>query len=167
MSYPGLAVPGNGGPVAPLRRIIAVDPGKATGWAMYFPEMPDQHPNFECGEMTWYDWIDWYNWFVQTQAQTEDVTTVVESYTVTMETLKKTRQYWSLESIGAMRYLSQRHLHKEIVLQAPAVGKRFGTRDKLEKIGWWKPGSDDAQDAARHLLTYCAANDMVDLSQLL
>ena len=88
---------------------------------------------------------------------------VCETYTITMETLRKSRQTTALELIGALRWFAIQH-GIPFVLQSPAEAKGFGTDAKLEKIGWLKPKAQDhANDAARHLLVYCVKNKIVEV----
>jgi len=153
--------------------ILAVDPGKTTGWAFKntaefsvpYTLLEGELP-IQTGEYEWYEFLQRYESWIR--AGHIDVT-VCESFIITRETLKKTRQNWSLEAIGAMRYLSMER-GKEFVLQSPGEAKGFATPDKLKKLGWWPAGEDHAQDAARHLLTYVASNSEIlgfDLSQIL
>jgi hypothetical protein len=150
--------------------ILAVDPGKTTGWAFKntseFQVKYAESMGIQFGEFKWFEFLDRYQaWMMEGHI---DVT-VCESFIITRETLKKTRQNWSLEAIGVMRFLSAQR-GKEFVLQSPGEAKKFATNDKLKKIDWWPTGQDHAQDAARHLLTYVAANSEIlgfDLSQIL
>lgn len=77
---------------------------------------------------------------------------VCESFTIAAHTAKKTRQYWSLESIGAIRWACMK-AGVSFTLQSPADAKGFATDAKLKALGWYTPTKDGhANDAARHLL---------------
>jgi hypothetical protein len=52
-------------------------------------------------------------------------------------------------------------------MQSAGEALSFGTRDKLEKLGWWVPGAQHGQDAARHLLKYAVDTQLVDLRDLM
>lgn len=128
--------------------IMTVDPGKMTGWAMYTTEVD----SFSSGQAPWFEHLQWF----------EDVyrafdVVVCESFVITAATIKKSRQNWSLEAIGTMKYLLAKQ-GRELVLQSPGEAKGFATPEKLKKVGWWLPGKDHAQDAARHMLTYVVRN---------
>ena len=84
-----------------------------------------------------------------------------ESYVITASTLRKTRgENWSLESIGALRWMANKH-RVEFVLQTPADAKRFADDRKLKAAGWYFPTpGGHANDAARHLMLYLARNDV-------
>jgi len=88
---------------------------------------------------------------------------VCESYIVTANTLKKSRQNWSLEGIGVFRYLA-RTSDAEFTLQSPADAKTFATDEKLKAMGWHVPGRDHANDASRHLLLYCLKRRIIPLT---
>lgn len=125
-------------------RVIAIDPGKTTGWAAWNSETD----KFLAGQMPLFEFLYWYE-----TSMTGDFETVVESYIITAGTLTKSRQYWSLEGIGAIKYLAERDGRK-VTMQSPAEAKKFATPEKLKAVGWWVPGKDHAQDAARHLLVF-------------
>lgn len=138
--------------------IVAVDPGKVTGLATWYGG----------GKGSFNSWQD-ECWDAVEQVHdllTHDTVEAVvcESYTITMQTLKKTRgENWSLESIGSLRYIS-RIAKVPFVLQSPADAKKFATDTKLKAAGWWNPTPGaHANDAARHLLVYLARTDRLSL----
>jgi hypothetical protein len=147
--------------------IIAVDPGKVSGIAVW---SSGTFNSFQ--EQTWYAVDRIWNTLenatkMRTNARdvliplTEPITAIVcESYVITASTLRKTRgENWSLESIGALRWMSNRH-GVEFVLQTPADAKRFADDRKLKTAGWHNPTpGGHANDAARHLLTYLARTE--------
>lgn len=145
--------------------IVAVDPGKVTGIATYGEVFTSWQ------EPTWHavDRIFGMLEYAAGGGHALPIEAIVcESYVITAATLRKTRgENWSLESIGALRWMSNRH-GVEFVLQTPADGKRFGTDDKLRKIGWYNPTpGGHANDAARHLLTYIARDNPARFKELL
>jgi hypothetical protein len=133
--------------------IIACDPGKVTGIATYWSGSVSSMQ-----EPTWYA-ID--RIWAMLGAPSMPVSTIVcEAYVVTAATLRKTRQYDALESIGALRWMANKH-HIEFVLQTPADAKRFADDAKLKAAGWYFPTpGGHANDAARHLMLYLARNDV-------
>jgi len=63
-----------------------------------------------------------------------------------------TNQPDALHTIGALRYYCWDN-DVEYLLQMPGEGKKFGTDDKLKRIGWWHPTPEGhANDSLRHLL---------------
>lgn len=142
---------------------IAVDPGKMTGWAI---RGGDQ--SMIAGELEWYTFLEWLESYIEAAVKLRyEVTLISESYIITPATIKKTRQYWSLEAIGCMKYWSLHHLHKDLVLQSPANAKSFSTNDKLKKMNWYLPGKGHANDALRHLLLYLVTENLIDLKDVI
>jgi hypothetical protein len=139
--------------------IVAVDPGKITGLATWA-----NNELVSWQEPTWYAVDRIWN----TLEHLEVSVIVCESYTITASTLRKTRgENWSLESIGAIRWMSNRH-GVEFVLQAPADAMRFMTDDKLRMLGWYRASiGGHANDAARHLGLYIANEDPPEFKRLL
>jgi hypothetical protein len=136
-------------------RILAVDPGKVTGWAMW-GTTDDEVPRADQLPMTL---------FLSTAEALMDRgsfdTVVVEDYLITAATLRKTRGElnWSLEQLGVLRWLARKY-ELRFVTQRPADAKRFATDEKLRRLGWYRstPGGH-ANDALRHLLLYLANAD--------
>lgn len=140
------------------RIIIAVDPGKMTGLAnLTFGE-------FTSGQLPLMEYLQNLDGALM---QGMLPTLICEDFIYTTETAKKSRQTWSTEGIGVMRFLA--HKHKlSFTLQSPASAKRFATNDKLKAMGWYKPTKGGhANDAARHLLVYCVGNQLIDPRPLL
>ena len=141
--------------------IIAVDPGKVTGIACWFDE---QMTSWQ--EPTWYAVDRIWNALEGNGLGPVDVV-VCESYTITESTLRKTREPYSLESIGALRWMSNRH-SVEFLLQAPADAMGFMTDDKLRMMGWYRSSiGGHANDAARHLGLYIARNNVKMFKRLI
>lgn len=123
--------------------MLAVDPGKMTGLALWGPE------GFSS---TAWNQQDFYDGIEKAVKWADEV--VSESFIVTQQTLKKSRgDNWSLEFIGVMRFLCNRH-SRPFKLQGPSDAKTFATDDKLKAAGWYTKGLDHPRDAARHLMIY-------------
>lgn len=141
-------------------QIISVDPGLATGVAT-FNLASRQFKSFECESPE--KFMHWINY----EMELSFISAVVsESYIITPETIKKSRQNYSLELIGVLKYFCWRY-HIPFTLQSPTEGKSFGTDEKLKKIEWYTPVLGHGNDAARHLLTYCVKNKIIDPAELL
>lgn len=77
----------------------------------------------------------------------------------------------SLHQIGFVKHLCRRN-EVPFRLQTPAEGKKFGTDDKLKKIGWHSIGMaafrnretshPQALDAMRHLLRFAVVTRLID-----
>lgn len=139
--------------------IVALDPGKVTGLATLRPEDVGRPGFFESWQTDTWDAVAWVELRV---AHVEAV--ICEDYIITMQTLKKTRgENWSLESLGALRYMC-RKADKPLVVQAPADAKKFSTDTKLKTAKMWHPTpGGHANDAARHLMLYLARTERLGL----
>jgi len=87
---------------------------------------------------------------------------VCERYIVSGQTGKYSPANWSLEQIGVLKYLCEKH-GAAFTLQNAADAKRFATEDKLNMMHWKKiRGKGHARDAQRHLLLFLVKNDLID-----
>lgn len=143
--------------------IIAVDPGKRSGVAIWLED-----EGFSSYELEPKDFFDFIHQRVHELALSYDLRLVAESFIITVNTAKNTQSGWSLENIGVLKFLAHRYHLADVKLQAPAVGKTFGTNGKLKYLGWYRSGTIDgvryaghANDAARHLATYAAQRGLV------
>lgn len=138
--------------------VLALDPGGTTGWATWDASVGFR--SWECDfdvliARAW-EWIT-----TQPDAHEGARHVVCERYTITAETLRKSRQSDALEIIGFMRGLC---LIYEIPfsLQTPADAKRFSTDDRLRHVGWYTRGKGHANDAARHLMLHLVKNRLME-----
>lgn len=127
--------------------ILAVDPGGMTGWATYWND------HVSAGQSEPMEFLRRADGFLATDYTKKHV--ICERYTVTSETIKKSRQYDALEVIGTLKYLAWKH-GAEFTLQAPAEAKRFTPNARLLILKWYRPGQDHANDALRHLVLWLA-----------
>ena len=133
-------------------RILAIDPGGTTGWALADEDHLDLVTS---GQAAQFEFCQMAEEHAAGSFRAPVDVIVCESYTVTPATIKLTREYAALEIIGTLRYLAQRDKRK-FKLQTPAAAKRFMTDARLRNLGWWQPGKDHARDALRHLGLYLA-----------
>lgn len=144
--------------------ILTVDPGKKTGWGVYYGlgTAAFAHSEFEAfHEMAW-------TWFDNCVARDLQPLVVCERYVITANTVKKSRgdTNWSIETIGVLRFLCKKYRF-QFELQGASEAKRFGTDALIRKLGWWTKGSDHARDAARHLALALARHNPSELDRLL
>lgn len=138
--------------------IVAVDPGKMTGWAML------KLGEFSSGQIPGSAFLLWIDMAIE-QGLMPSI--VCEDFIYTAQTAKKTRQTYSTESIGVLRFLSYKH-DLSFTLQAPVDAKKFSTNDKLKAMDWYTPTKGGhANDAARHLLLYGVKRSLIDPRKLL
>lgn len=143
------------------KAVAAIDPGLASGLAVLY----DDHDFMSTEIVGSLEFLDAFVALIDSTVDRE-WEVVCESFIVTGETQKKSRQNYSLEIIGAVRFLChQRMIPFE--LQSPSQGKSFGTDAKLKKLGWYKPAKGHANDAARHLCLYLVRHGRIDPGSLL
>lgn len=132
--------------------LIAIDPGKASGYAVLnFTDINDVKI-IESDELEQYETVAATEKRLSGWVFESDVIEVVmEKFTVTAQTGKNTNgQNWSSEIIGAVRYLAQKH-GARFTEQTPAEAKSFIPNERLKAIGLWhKGGEGHARDALRH-----------------
>ncbi len=138
-------------------KIFSVDPGMGTGWAFWDDGLlasfgETDHEQFSKDIDQWFARLD---------------VVVCEDYIITPQTLKKTRQLYSLHLIGFFKYLC-RIMDIPFILQTPAEAKSFSTNDKLKALGWYFPTPDGHQnDAIRHLMLYLVNEKQIPLGRFL
>ena len=133
-------------------RILAIDPGGTTGF-VYYDENPLVHGQRD-------DWKAFCEMVEEWLDQSLIDQIVIESYQITSETIRKTRQYEPLMIIGTVYFLAGKY-NVPVKLQGRQI-KAFATDTKLKNMGWWFPGQQHARDAARHLLGYLVDTEQVD-----
>lgn len=140
--------------------VLALDPGKTTGWARW-----SNADIYAAGEVD-FDGVtkllrDFaYNYGSPTNGTPRGVI-VCESFIINQNTPKNTQAPWSLELIGVARMFSREHMHHELTLQTPAAAKRFSTDNRLRAVNFWTPAKGHANDAARHLLLYMSSRGLL------
>lgn len=127
--------------------ILAVDPGKCTGWATWTLDGPVTVSQAE---------NDVFLPFADALMESlgDDLVIVCEAYIISADTLRKSRQTWSLEVIGALRYLAHKHGCEFAPLQRASDAKNVVPDDRLRDLGLYERGKEHGRDAARHLVLY-------------
>ena len=136
-----------------MKRVLAVDPGLTTGYAIW------HYGNRIEGELPAAK-------FLQSAAsliENKKVDAVAcERFIISSQTGKLSQAPWSLEQIGVLRFLCERS-NIDFTLQNAADAKRFASDERLKSMSWEKPpGAGHARDAQRHLLLYLVKNDLID-----
>lgn len=134
--------------------VIAVDPGKTTGIAVFSRE-PGQEPVLEAsGEYTLWNVVnELYGsiFFARDKGVTPDI--VCERFIINAQTVKNSQAPFSLEMIGILKYIvySSSLDPEKIIFQSPADAKKMFPNEALKKLGYWKSGTDGHdKDAMRH-----------------
>jgi len=133
-----------------MRVILAVDPGKATGMAL-FTKQPSQEP-----VMVWSIEVQQHEYaqpIRQALAQYPDAEVVCERFTINAQTVKNSQAPFSLEQIGILKQclLDIGRAADDVYFQSPADAKAMFPNPALKKLEYWhKGGEGHAMDAIRH-----------------
>jgi hypothetical protein len=145
-------------------RIVAVDPGKTTGWAIL-----DGPLGIRFGESPFMEFHGRADNYLRLRHDTgHQVRVVCERFVITGGTVTVSRgdTNWSIETIGVVRYLADKYGHL-FELQGAGDAKKLGSGELLRRLGWWSRGADHARDAARHLALALARHHPAEFDQLL
>lgn len=131
--------------------VLAVDPGKTTGWAFWRGDSDTPIVGQTEGRYNFYDLL----WQHMSEHLEGPMAWVCESYTITEATAKLSAQYDALYIIGYMDGVADNG-GLPFTLQAPKKAKDFITDHVLMELNWWVSGKkyDHAMDACRHLGLY-------------
>lgn len=130
---------------------LAVDPGETTGWITY------TNGRAVVGQHGFMPFMTWADIFLEGM---NDLTVVCERYVITPRSGKMDRGdvNWSIETIGCLRYLCDKHDHR-FVLQNASDAKEFGTDELLQYLDWYPVRWEHARDAARHLARFMSIDE--------
>jgi hypothetical protein len=146
-----------------MRRVIAIDPGGVTGWVEYDLDKKEVLCSKEIDD--WYDVCFRLHGLLNGD---DWITVVIEKFTISQQTIQKSRQSDPIDIIGAVKYLVKAYTNQDPVFQTPAEAKSFSTNDKLKAAEFWhKGGAGHANDAYRHLLLWLVKNGYFDPRDLL
>lgn len=136
------------------RYVLAVDPGKATGVALFGWTKGEEPVLLASWEVV----LETYPVVVRdVLSKYPTVEFVCEKFTITTETGKKSQAPFSLEMIGITRLLllDAGRDPWNLPLQTPTDAKKIFTNPKIKKMGYWHRGGEGhALDAIRHGLLY-------------
>lgn len=148
-----------------MPRILAVDPGKATGIAVleWFPDVKLDIPiakdpkltlSQECQMKEFAPVIrEVLRCFVPDR--TEKLYVVCERFVINAATVRNTQAPYSLEMIGVLKQIMLDFGidPDTLIFQSPADAKSMFPNPALKKLGYWHKGEDGhANDAIRHAL---------------
>ena len=138
-----------------MRHILSVDPGKATGMALFSIEQGQEPVMLWSGE---FQQEEYAKPIRETLAQWPDADVVCERFTINMQTVKNAQAPYSLEQIGILKQclIDIGRKPEDIYFQSPADAKAMFDNSKLKKLEYWhKGGEGHALDAIRHGLLRC------------
>lgn len=138
-----------------MRHVLSVDPGKATGMALFSIEQGQEPVMLWSGE---FQQDEYAKPIRQTLSVFPDVDVVCERFTINMQTVKNAQAPYSLEQIGILKQclIDAGRKADDIYFQSPADAKAMFDNPKLKKLEYWhKGGGGHALDAIRHGLLRC------------
>ncbi len=150
-----------------MKRIIALDPGGTTGWAMWqdepFAGASGVWSNFVIGQIGPHEHHKELNDLLGLQ-QVHDYTIVCESFEFRKaEGFREGISLISREYIGVAKLFAAERMNRPVVLQTAGMGKGFipdkakdglAANAKLKILGLYTPSMKHSNDAMRHLLYY-------------
>jgi len=138
-----------------MKHILAVDPGKATGMALFSIEQGQEPVMLWSGE---YQQDEYAKPIRETLSLYPEAEVVCERFTINMQTVKNSQAPYSLEQIGILKQCLMDAGRKadDIYFQSPADAKAMFDNPKLKKLEYWHRGGEGhALDAIRHGLLRC------------
>lgn len=146
------------------KTIIAVDPGKTTGFAVisYSGEAPALVVSKELAAYPFAMALS--DELRAAREAGSPVELVCERFIINAQTIKNSQAPFSIEQIGIMKYVAYSNGHdpEKIYFQSPSDAKKLFTNDALKKLGFWHTGGGGhALDAMRHGLLRLAKTGWV------
>jgi hypothetical protein len=138
-----------------MRYILSVDPGKATGMALFSLEQGQEPVMLWSGE---YQQDEYAKPIRETLSLYPEAEVVCERFTINMQTVKNSQAPYSLEQIGILKQclIDAGRNVDDIYFQSPADAKAMFDNPKLKKLEYWHRGGEGhALDAIRHGLLRC------------
>jgi hypothetical protein len=138
-----------------MKYILSIDPGKATGMALFSLEQGQEPAMLWSGE---YQQDEYAKPIRETLSLYPQVEVVCERFTINMQTVKNSQAPYSLEQIGILKQclMDAGRNVDDIYFQSPADAKAMFDNPKLKKLEYWHRGGEGhALDAIRHGLLRC------------
>ena len=138
-----------------MKYTLSVDPGKATGMALFSLEQGQEPVMLWSGE---YQQDEYAKPIRETLSLYPEAEVVCERFTINMQTVKNSQAPYSLEQIGILKQCLMDAGRKadDIYFQSPADAKAMFDNPKLKKLEYWHRGGEGhALDAVRHGLLRC------------
>lgn len=136
--------------------VLAVDPGKATGMAVFEWEQGSDPKLIKTAEVDPTEFAKFVRQWIGYSLELEmDLVVVCERFIINAQTVRNSQAPYSLEQIGVLKQcLRDENIDENsIVWQSPADAKAMFPNEALKKVGYWhKGGEGHAQDALRHAL---------------
>lgn len=142
----------------PNKILVAIDPGKASGFAVLDYTELDNIEILYSAELEQFEVSEYVENLLEMNAATDkpdSIDIVMEKFTVTPQTGKNSNaENWSSEIIGSIRYMAHKH-GVPFTEQTPARAKSFVPNERMKAVGIWHTGGEGhAKDALRHAVLY-------------
>jgi len=141
--------------------VLSVDPGKATGVAMFSFTKGEEPLLLESAEVdfaSFAPWVrQWLDYYFATVGDEHSISIVCERFTINAQTTKNSQAPYSLEEIGVLKQIMLDYSLEpdDLKFQSPADAKSMFDNPKLKKLEYWyRGGEGHALDAIRHGLLY-------------
>lgn len=143
-----------------LTALYVCDPGLRSGWATWEGERIESgilDPMEQCAHLSYW---------AGAHFQRQDALIVFERFTITERTAKLTQQHWSLELIGAGKWIAhERGIPFLTPLPSPNEAMGFCPDDRLRTLGLYVPGKEDHERVAlKHLVLQLAKRGLIRIS---
>lgn len=140
-----------------VKYILAVDPGKTTGVALFSWDTEGEPELLDSGEIDFSQYAKFLREKFDSHSSTEDFHIVCERFTINAQTVRNSQAPFSLEKIGVLKQILLDYGRdvESLNLQSPADAKAMFDNTKLKKLEYWHRGGEGhALDAIRHGLLY-------------
>lgn len=134
-----------------MKHVLSVDPGKATGMALFSLEAGQEPVMVWSGEFQQNEYAAPIREALATVQG--DLEIVCERFTINAQTVKNSQAPYSLEQIGILKQclMDAGRPADDIYFQSPADAKAMFPNEALKKLGYWHRGGEGhALDAIRH-----------------
>jgi hypothetical protein len=136
-----------------IKYVLAVDPGKATGIAL-FSHQAGGEPVLEWSvEVQQEEYAKPIREVLASPEMSLNLDIVCERFTINAQTVRNAQAPYSLEQIGILKQcmIDAGRAPDDIYFQSPANAKSMFDNPKLKKLGYWHRGGEGhALDAIRH-----------------
>ena len=134
--------------------VMAVDPGKTTGFALlaYDPYALTVEI-LQSAELTPEEFGQKVEEILKLESAQSNLLVCCESFIINAQTVRNSQAPYSLEQIGVLKYLCHRYGYdpSQIAFQAPVNAKNMFPNPALKELGLWhRGGAGHANDAIRH-----------------
>lgn len=128
-----------------MGKLISIDPGKTTGYAIFNTE---KKKLLEADELDWQNFI--HDFFPGWLTLSND-RVVIEKYRIRRGTVSANlgKDLRTVKIIGVIEWLCEER-GIEYNLQPAGIGSEFFNRERLEANNCWIKGKQHARDAVRH-----------------